>query len=183
MDTHAIHFHLFNVQLVNRVGWDGAIRLPEPNETGLERNHPDESARGHHRGSYGQDSAGPCEYGRPPEQHSAAGSDEAADLRVHRGVDPNGNPVAAYSNYSANFGNEYTWHCHLLGHEENDMMRPILVAVPPATGPTLTATLSGNGNNKRANLSWTAFPGATCYTVQRATDSAFTCEPGHDSAR
>ena len=26
VDTHAIHFHLFNVQLLNRVGWDGAIR-------------------------------------------------------------------------------------------------------------------------------------------------------------
>ena len=24
-----------------------------------------------------------------------------------------------------NFGWEYVWHCHLLGHEENDMMRPI----------------------------------------------------------
>jgi hypothetical protein len=32
VDTHAIHFHLFNVQVVNRVGWDGAIRPPEPNE-------------------------------------------------------------------------------------------------------------------------------------------------------
>jgi len=26
-----------------------------------------------------------------------------------------------------NFGWEYVWHCHLLGHEENDMMRPIVV--------------------------------------------------------
>ena len=34
MDTHAIHFHLFDVQLINRVGWDGAIRPPEANEIG-----------------------------------------------------------------------------------------------------------------------------------------------------
>ena len=34
MDTHAIHFHLFNVQVINRVGWDGAIRPPDPNELG-----------------------------------------------------------------------------------------------------------------------------------------------------
>ena len=34
VDTHAIHFHLFNVQLINRVGWDGAIRPPDPNELG-----------------------------------------------------------------------------------------------------------------------------------------------------
>ena len=34
VDTHSIHFHLFNVQLINRVGWDGAIRPPDPNELG-----------------------------------------------------------------------------------------------------------------------------------------------------
>ena len=34
VDTHAIHFHLFDVQLINRVGWDGAIRPPDPNELG-----------------------------------------------------------------------------------------------------------------------------------------------------
>ncbi len=34
VDTHPIHFHLFDVQLLNRVGWDGAIRLPDANELG-----------------------------------------------------------------------------------------------------------------------------------------------------
>ena len=34
MDTHPVHFHLFEVQLLNRVGWDGFIRLPDPNELG-----------------------------------------------------------------------------------------------------------------------------------------------------
>ena len=34
VDTHAIHFHLFNVQLINRVGWDGAIKPPNDNELG-----------------------------------------------------------------------------------------------------------------------------------------------------
>ena len=34
VDTHSIHFHLFDVQLINRVGWDGAVRLPDPNEIG-----------------------------------------------------------------------------------------------------------------------------------------------------
>ena len=34
VDTHPIHFHLFDVQMLNRVGWDGAIRLPDPNELG-----------------------------------------------------------------------------------------------------------------------------------------------------
>ncbi len=34
VDTHTLHFHLFNVQLVNRIGWDGTNRAPDPNEVG-----------------------------------------------------------------------------------------------------------------------------------------------------
>ena len=34
VDTHFIHFHLFNVQVINRVGWDGAIKPPDANELG-----------------------------------------------------------------------------------------------------------------------------------------------------
>ena len=34
VDTHPIHFHLFDVQLLNRVGWDGIIRPPDANELG-----------------------------------------------------------------------------------------------------------------------------------------------------
>ena len=29
VDTHPIHFHLYDVQLLNRVGWDGILRKPE----------------------------------------------------------------------------------------------------------------------------------------------------------
>ena len=34
VDTHPIHFHLYDVQLLNRVGWDGIIRKPDANELG-----------------------------------------------------------------------------------------------------------------------------------------------------
>jgi len=34
VDTHPIHFHLFNVQLINRVSWDGALLVPDANELG-----------------------------------------------------------------------------------------------------------------------------------------------------
>lgn len=85
-------------------------------------------------------------------------------------VDPlTGNPITV-TNAITNFGWEYVWHCHLLGHEENDMMRPMVFQ--PAAAPTL------KGTNKQAtvNLSWTASttPGVTGYTLQRATNSAFT---------
>jgi spore coat protein A len=36
----------------------------------------------------------------------------------------------------------YVWHCHILSHEENDMMRPLIVTTPAAS---VTATLSRNG--------------------------------------
>lgn len=34
VDTHPIHFHLYEIQLLNRVGWDGIVRRPDPNELG-----------------------------------------------------------------------------------------------------------------------------------------------------
>ena len=34
MDTHPIHFHLFDVQVLNRVTWDNIIIPPDPNELG-----------------------------------------------------------------------------------------------------------------------------------------------------
>ena len=34
VDTHPIHFHLYNVQLINRVTWDNIIIPPEPTELG-----------------------------------------------------------------------------------------------------------------------------------------------------
>ena len=47
VDTHPIHFHLFDVQVINRVGWDGAYRLPEPDRAGLEGHGQDQPAGGH----------------------------------------------------------------------------------------------------------------------------------------
>ncbi|MEC5182542.1 Ig-like domain-containing protein [Arthrobacter sp. CG_A4] len=45
-------------------------------------------------------------------------------------TDTNGNPIAPISNDMTNFGWEYVWHCHILSHEEMDMMRPISVSAP-----------------------------------------------------
>ena len=171
VDTHAIHFHLFNVQLVNRVGWDGAIRLPEANELGWKdtvRMNPLEDV------VVALTAKTPTVPFAQPDNIRPLDPTQPANFSFTGVVDPAGLPVAAYPNSSVNFGNEYTWHCHLLGHEENDMMRPIMVAVAPTTGPTLTAVLSGTGANKRATLTWPALPGANNYTVQRAGDSAFT---------
>ena len=34
VDTHPIHFHLYDVQVLNRVTWDNIIIPPDPNELG-----------------------------------------------------------------------------------------------------------------------------------------------------
>ncbi len=49
-----------------------------------------------------------------------------------------------------NFGWEYVWHCHILSHEENDMMRAMGFAVPPSCADqTWPPRSRGNGNNRR----------------------------------
>ena len=73
----------------------------------------------------------------------------------------------------ANFGWEYVWHCHILSHEEKDMMRSIAFAVPPMapTGLTATANVSGTA----VTLAWTnPSVNASGFTVERATDAGFT---------
>ena len=69
-----------------------------------------------------------------------------------------------------NFGHEYVWHCHILSHEENDMMRSTSVFVPtavPARPTGLTATLAGI-TSSQINLSWTdASSNETGFRIQR----------------
>ncbi len=128
VDTHAIHFHLYNVQLINRVGWDGAIRPPDPNELGWKetvRMNPLEDAIVALR-PVAPDI--PFKVGdsiRPLDPTMPIG----APLTLTSPTD--GNPVTV-PNDLTDFGWEYVWHCHLLGHEENDMMRPQVMEFAPA---------------------------------------------------
>jgi hypothetical protein len=87
-------------------------------------------------------------------------------------MDANGTMV---TNTIQNYGWEYVWHCHLLGHEENDMMRPQELEFTPAAPAGLTA-LAQPGT--QVDLTWvnnaTANPAATSVTIERATDAGFT---------
>ena len=78
---------------------------------------------------------------------------------------PDGNPTAPIVNQLVNFGWEYVYHCHILSHEEMDMMRPVSVALPPnaPTGLVLdpaTKKLTWNDNSITE----------TDFVVQRTTD-------------
>jgi hypothetical protein len=78
-------------------------------------------------------------------------------------------------NEMTNFGAEFVWHCHILSHEENDMMRTIALVLAPEAPSSLTAALTGNGRNRSVNLAWTDNSlSETSFTIQRATDAGFT---------
>jgi hypothetical protein len=53
-------------------------------------------------------------------------------------------PTAQYSNQLTDFDNEYVWHCHILGHEENDFMRP-MVFHPTVVRPDAPVVTSLSG--------------------------------------
>ena len=170
VDTHAVHFHMFNVQLINRVGWDGAIRPSDPNELGWKdtiRTNPLEDIIVALRPII------------PVVPFQMPNSIRAMDVTRpigstmgFWGQDPLGVNVTIL-NQLVNYGWEYVWHCHLLGHEENDMMRPMIIAVPPEAPTSLTAT--GLSGPFRIRLNWDDNSiNATGFTVQRATDPAFT---------
>jgi len=142
VDTHAIHFHLFNVQVINRVGWDGAIRLPEENERGWKetvRMNPLEDIVVALRPTTPQLPFGLPDSYRLLDVTVAPGT-------TSPGIDPTTGFPITVTNAVTNFGWEYVWHCHLLGHEENDMMRPIVFNAPRALAatPTMTLTMSGS---------------------------------------
>ena len=138
VDTHTIHFHLVNVQVINRVGWDGAIRPPDPNEICWKesvRMHPLEDC------IVAAKFALPVGANVPPNTAVALGGLPFKVPTSSRMLDPTSpkNTSAQFSGFDAlgqpitinnkmtDFGWEYVWHCHLLGHEENDMMRAIVV--------------------------------------------------------
>lgn len=160
VDTHAVHFHARDVQVINRVDWAGSIKLPDPDERGLKDtvkmnplentivairlSKPNLSAP-YPSASWKDPAVNPRWYwytdGIPP---SWRPSDVTTALDVANpndtflfpflyAIDPITNqPV---SNKYENFAWEYLWHCHLLGHEENDMMRPFVLQVDQPAGP------------------------------------------------
>ncbi len=87
-------------------------------------------------------------------------------------TDPIAEPVTVI-NHEVNFGWEYVYHCHLLGHEEMDMMHAVPFAVAPRAPSILNLTLL-NGP-RRIQLSWHDNSiSETGFIIQRADDVNFT---------
>jgi len=107
-DVHPMHFHLVNVQLINRqpfqvnslgstkagANFTGPVTPPEANETGWKET-----------------------------VMMFPGTVTRIIMKFDLPVVPFTVPVSPRTG-----GNEYVWHCHILEHEEHDMMRPLIVS-------------------------------------------------------
>jgi FtsP/CotA-like multicopper oxidase with cupredoxin domain/fibronectin type 3 domain-containing protein len=148
VDSHPVHFHLLDVQVINRVGWDGFIQPIEPKEMGWKETvmmSPLEDIIVAVRAKKPV-LAG---FGVPLSERLMDPTQPLGSPFGFTQIDAaTGNP-AVVTNALVNFGWEYVWHCHILGHEENDFMRPIQFAaneqMPANFAPTLAVpTVAGN---------------------------------------
>jgi hypothetical protein len=170
VDTHTVHVHLYNAQLINRVAWDNAVRVPDANELGWKETF---------RVNPLQDTFIALRPVTPTTPFEVPNSERLIDPTMPDGSplkeppggfkDPNGNPVTI-SNHIVNFGWEYVWHCHLLAHEEMDMMHSQAVAVAPRAPSNLAAKPGGS-----VYLKWTDNSNTeTGFAIERALDPNFT---------
>ena len=153
VDTHPIHFHLFDVQVLNRVTWDNIIIPPEPSELGWKetvRVSPLEDTIVAFRPILPKQPFGIPDSVRPLNPAMPLG-----DTSGFNNVDWVGNPITpGIKNAISNFGLEYTWHCHILGHEEMDMMRPIKVDVTHVA-PNAPVLINAGNTSTSVDLAWT----------------------------
>jgi FtsP/CotA-like multicopper oxidase with cupredoxin domain len=152
VDTHPIHFHLYDVQVLNRVTWDNIILAPDANELGWKETL---------RVSPLEDTLVALRPVIPTLPFELPNSVRLQNPMLPLGstmgfnnIDIQGNPTTAATNQLVNFGWEYMWHCHILSHEEMDMMRPVSVALPPNQPDGLEYSITGGLFNRRLQLSW-----------------------------
>ncbi len=172
VDTHVVHWHMFEVQLINRVAWDNNVRWPDANELGWKETLKVNPL---------QNTIIALRPVIPDVPFDVPNSvrlidptmPEGAPLKVGQAggaFSPNGEPIDVINHY-VNFGWEYIWHCHMLTHEENDMMRAIAIGVDPRDPSDLQAIVTGSS----VSLSWSDNSlGETHFIVQRADDANFT---------
>jgi len=165
VDTHPIHFHIFDVQVVNRIGWDGQIEMPLPNEMGWKdtvRISPLEDTVVAVRPR-----APVLPFGIPNSLRPFNPAIPIGSTMHFNNTDPaTGQPYGPDSPYFGgvtnqlyDFGWEYVWHCHILSHEEMDMMRPIILQVETLAADDFVLNPTTDGS-----LTW-ADPTPVDYTL------------------
>jgi spore coat protein A len=103
-DTHPIHFHLVNVQVISRQAFAVSSYTGTPNLQGAPV------------------APGPEERGWKETVRMNPGEVTTVIMKFNLPTVPFTVPSSPRTG-----GNEYVWHCHILEHEEHDMMRPLIV--------------------------------------------------------
>ncbi len=152
-DTHPIHFHLQTCQIVARQPFKvvsgiftptGVPRGPDANELGWKETV---------RMNPGEVTSVIFKWDQPAVPFEVPFSD--------RPMGPAAAPLIAQAN-------EFVWHCHILEHEEHDMMRPLVITGKTPQRPNILPT----GGNLPVNA-------IQLFTVTLAPTSAgFTVTPG-----
>jgi spore coat protein A len=106
MDSHPMHFHLVNVQVVSRQAFD-TYEGGQPHFTAAAR------------------AAEPTELGWKETVKCHPGEVTTVIMKFDLPKTPFTVPTSPRKGMEG--GYEYVWHCHILEHEEHDMMRPLLV--------------------------------------------------------
>jgi len=177
VDSHIVHFHLANLQVINRVDFTNDLMPPNPTEYGWKESIRTNPFTDLIVAVKPKSQSLPFQI--PHSSRLMDPTTPAGSTANYVQVAPvPGLPNQAnISNVVTDYGWEYVWHCHLLGHEENDMMRPIVFNVTP---PTSTAAPSapniGTVTSGQVPLSWTYTATAdyvTNFHIQRSTDNTF----------
>ncbi|MGC1210028.1 MAG: hypothetical protein WA890_02010 [Micromonospora sp.] len=175
--TQAVQVGGCDVQLVNRVGWDGTVRPPDANELGWKV-----SVRVNPR----EDVVVALRPAPPALPFKIGDSVRLLDPTRPAGARLDATPVSPIDgrpssvvNQLVNLGWEYRWQTTSAGWRDQGMSRPLVLRVSPKAPTGLTATpVPGAATALPAiALAWTgngSRPPATSHLLQRATDGVFT---------
>jgi hypothetical protein len=150
--SNNLSFNLADVQLINRVGWDGTVKPPSSNELGWKNNvrmNPLEDVLVAVRAKRASVPFGMPQSKRPQDPSKKLGAlGSEMGFTVGQGVPQ----LIGPNNRLMTYDNEFFWNSSLLSNSENDFMRPIaftpIVVKPDA--PTNLVDPMGNGT-----LTWT----------------------------
>jgi len=152
--SNNLTFSLADVQLLNRVGWDGTVKPPSSNELGWKntvRMNPLEDVVVAIRAKRAKVPFGMPKSARlqdPARKEGQAGSEMGFTVGLN--VPELG--IIRDNNRLMNYDNEFYWGSTLLSNSETDFMRPI-VFTPTVTLPTAPSNLNAPSGN--STLTWT----------------------------
>jgi FtsP/CotA-like multicopper oxidase with cupredoxin domain len=150
--SNSLSFNLADVQLLNRVGWDGTVKPPSSNEVGWKntlRMNPLEDVVIAVRAKRSSVPFGLPASSRSRDPSKALGmAGTGLGFTVGQGVPQ----LTSAVNVTEQFDNEFVWNSAMLSNSENDFMRPIVFhpTVITPVAPTGLADPMGNGT-----LTWT----------------------------